>query len=217
MTKPSVPPEVAVDAGSAPLRSPDVRSYNARQGRMSALTTDTFDRLGPHLLLDPACGFDPAHVFGAATPVVVEIGCGFGEATTAMAAAEPAARHRRHRRAHARHRPTPAAGRGRGPDERASGPRRRGAVPARPGAPRVAGRGPHLLPRPVAQGAPPQAQARPAAVRRPARLMPDVGSGAALRHRLGAVRARRCSTCSARARCSPTRLRASPRDRRGVR
>jgi tRNA (guanine-N7-)-methyltransferase len=65
---------------------PPVRTFKLRRGRISgrhehALTT---------FALVPQSGLlDPAALFGRAAPLVVEIGSGMGEATAAMAAADP--------------------------------------------------------------------------------------------------------------------------------
>jgi tRNA (guanine-N7-)-methyltransferase len=64
-----------------------VRSF-VRRGRLSALTVDRVERLGPGRALPPG-GFDPVAVFGRRAPVVLEIGCGHGNAAIAYAAAFP--------------------------------------------------------------------------------------------------------------------------------
>lgn len=66
-----------------------IRSFKARQGRISSLTSSTLDTLGARYLIAPEMAFDVQHAFGQDRPVIVEIGCGFGEATMSMAAREP--------------------------------------------------------------------------------------------------------------------------------
>ena len=70
--------------GVTPAR---VRSF-VRRGRLSALTVDRVERLGPGRAL-PAGPFDAAAAFGRVAPVVLEIGCGHGHAAIAYAAAFP--------------------------------------------------------------------------------------------------------------------------------
>ncbi len=70
--------------GVTPTR---VRSF-VRRGRVSALTVDRVERLGPGWAL-PAGPFDPVTTFGRQAPVVLEIGCGHGHAAIAYAAAFP--------------------------------------------------------------------------------------------------------------------------------
>lgn len=64
-----------------------VRSYRHRRGRMSASTTAALER---HDVL-PVDGrpLDVRGLFGRDAPLVVEVGSGMGEATAAMAAADP--------------------------------------------------------------------------------------------------------------------------------
>lgn len=73
-------------AAPAPLRS-----YRARRGRIGPVRRDTLARLAPTLsvVVDGAPLQLPA-LFGRAAPVVLDIGSGMGEATAALAAAEPA-------------------------------------------------------------------------------------------------------------------------------
>ena len=58
----------------------DVRTFNARRGRLRAGRVDALARLLPQYLPDTA---------GLDGPVVLEIGSGMGEATVAMAVADP--------------------------------------------------------------------------------------------------------------------------------
>lgn len=67
-----------------------VRSYHARNGRMTPGRHAAIDRLAPKFAVEAAGDpLDLASMFGAGTPVVLEIGFGMGDATAAMAAAEP--------------------------------------------------------------------------------------------------------------------------------
>ena len=66
-----------------------VRSYRLRRGRLSATTADALDRLGDLLLPVDGRPLDLPALFGRAAPLVVEVGSGMGEATAAMAAADP--------------------------------------------------------------------------------------------------------------------------------
>ncbi|HEX6056255.1 MAG TPA: tRNA (guanosine(46)-N7)-methyltransferase TrmB [Intrasporangium sp.] len=70
--------------GVTPAR---VRSF-VRRGRLSSLTLDRLERLGPARAL-PAGRFDPERAFGRVAPVVLEIGCGHGHAAIAYAAEFP--------------------------------------------------------------------------------------------------------------------------------
>ena len=121
--------------------------------------------------------------FGRSAPVVLEIGCGTGTSTLAMAQAEPhidVVAVEVYRRglaqllsaidARRRHQHPP------GPRRR----RRRARAHVRPG---FADRGAGVLPRPVAQGAPPQAPAAAAGHRRPDRRPAAARRCAARRHR----------------------------------
>ncbi|MDV3222711.1 tRNA (guanosine(46)-N7)-methyltransferase TrmB [Intrasporangium sp.] len=70
--------------GVTPAR---VRSF-VRRGRLSSLTLDRLERLGPSRALPPG-PFDPERAFGRVAPLVLEIGCGHGHAAIAYAAAFP--------------------------------------------------------------------------------------------------------------------------------
>ncbi|CAG1009660.1 tRNA (guanine-N(7)-)-methyltransferase [Burkholderiales bacterium] len=67
-----------------------VRSYVLRQGRLSPAQARALDTLAPRYCLpysrEPV---DFARVFGRRAPVVLEIGCGMGETTAAIAHAHP--------------------------------------------------------------------------------------------------------------------------------
>ena len=67
-----------------------VRSYRLRRGRLSPTTADALDRLGALLVPVDGRPLDVAALFGREAPLVVEVGSGMGEATAAMAAADPA-------------------------------------------------------------------------------------------------------------------------------
>ena len=77
-TPPPLPP------GVKPAR---VRSF-VRRGRLSDLTRERIERLGPGRAL-PAGRFDAEAAFGRVAPVVLEIGCGHGHAAIAYAVAFP--------------------------------------------------------------------------------------------------------------------------------
>lgn len=70
------------------LRSP-VRTYKVRR-RVTAGQADALARLLPRYGVDPSLPLEPEAAFGRRAPLVVEIGSGMGEATAAMAAADPA-------------------------------------------------------------------------------------------------------------------------------
>lgn len=66
-----------------------VRSYRLRRGRLSATTADALDRLGELVVPVDGRPLDVRALFGRTAPLVVEVGSGMGEATAAMAAADP--------------------------------------------------------------------------------------------------------------------------------
>jgi tRNA (guanine-N7-)-methyltransferase len=67
-----------------------VRSFHPRRGRLSPQQQDAIARLWPtHGIRVDGTPPDLAELFGNGKPVVLEIGFGMGEATAAMAAAEP--------------------------------------------------------------------------------------------------------------------------------
>jgi tRNA (guanine-N7-)-methyltransferase len=76
---------------NAPARAVgDVRTFHPRRGRVTSSQSRALTQHGDRLVL-PADG-GPLHlgdVFGEGRPVVLEIGFGMGEATVAMAAADP--------------------------------------------------------------------------------------------------------------------------------
>ncbi|NQU36193.1 MAG: tRNA (guanosine(46)-N7)-methyltransferase TrmB [Actinobacteria bacterium] len=85
------------ESGQAPDPGVDrtIRSFNARRGRVRSGTAEVLERLWPAWGVDVAEDFTLASLFpdlNAAVinaDVVLEIGCGMGETTLAMAAAEP--------------------------------------------------------------------------------------------------------------------------------
>jgi tRNA (guanine-N7-)-methyltransferase len=79
-----------------------IRTFHPRRGRIGATRADALARLWPRYGydIDSACegsayegsrheGFDRAALFGREAGLVLEIGCGMGDATAAMAAADP--------------------------------------------------------------------------------------------------------------------------------
>jgi tRNA (guanine-N7-)-methyltransferase len=70
-------------------RGDPVRTFKMRR-RMTAGQEQTLARLLPSYAVDPAVPLDPVRAFGRRAPLVLEIGSGMGEATAAMAAADPA-------------------------------------------------------------------------------------------------------------------------------
>jgi tRNA (guanine-N7-)-methyltransferase len=65
-----------------------VRTFKVRR-RVTTGQADALARLLPTYGVDPCAPIDPAQLFGRAAPLVLEIGSGMGEATAAMAAADP--------------------------------------------------------------------------------------------------------------------------------
>lgn len=66
-----------------------LRTYKVRR-RVTAGQADALVRLLPVFGVDPALPFDPALAYGRCAPLVLEVGSGMGEATAAMATADPA-------------------------------------------------------------------------------------------------------------------------------
>jgi tRNA (guanine-N7-)-methyltransferase len=68
-----------------------VRSFVLREGRLTAGQQRAFETLWPRFGVDrqPGTPLDPAALFDAPRPVVLEIGFGNGESLAAMAEAEP--------------------------------------------------------------------------------------------------------------------------------
>ncbi|CAN5266924.1 tRNA (guanosine(46)-N7)-methyltransferase TrmB [soil metagenome] len=65
-----------------------VRTYKVRR-RVTTGQAEALMRLLPRYGVDPCSQLDPLRAFGRRAPLVVEIGSGMGEATAAMAAADP--------------------------------------------------------------------------------------------------------------------------------
>jgi tRNA (guanine-N7-)-methyltransferase len=67
-----------------------IRSYVLRQGRMSSAQKRAYEQLlGRYGLAYTPRALDFAAVFGRAAPTILEIGCGMGETTAAVAQAHP--------------------------------------------------------------------------------------------------------------------------------
>lgn len=84
---------LARPAVPAPPVAP-IRTFHARRGRLGEGRLDALDRLWPRYGLDVPSATPGARVrtdilFGRRAPMVLEIGSGMGEATIAMAAADP--------------------------------------------------------------------------------------------------------------------------------
>ena len=71
-----------------PLTDGRVRTFGGRKGKLSELSLDRLDRLGPHWELSPG-PLDAQAAFGRVAPLVLEIGSGHGAAAVAYAAAHP--------------------------------------------------------------------------------------------------------------------------------
>lgn len=87
-------PESRRDRAASHLH-PRVTSYRSRHSGLSDAQRQTWDRLWPLLGADartpdgPAGQLDTRRWFGRSAPVVLEIGCGAGTSTAAMATQEP--------------------------------------------------------------------------------------------------------------------------------
>ena len=69
---------------------PPIRSFTLRRGRFTQAQRRAFDQLLPTFgIRYAAATLDFARVFGRAAPTVLEIGCGMGETTTAIAQSRP--------------------------------------------------------------------------------------------------------------------------------
>jgi len=76
---------------SRPQVAPHIRTFHPRRGRIGATRADALARLWPQrgYDIDPAAApVDAAALFGREAPLVLEIGCGMGDAAAAMAAAD---------------------------------------------------------------------------------------------------------------------------------
>ncbi|WP_430780057.1 tRNA (guanosine(46)-N7)-methyltransferase TrmB [Actinoplanes sp. G11-F43] len=81
------------DVSTTEEQNRPIRTFHPRRGRMSSRHADAHAELWPRLGLEVLDGdrtpLDLAGLFGRAAPVVLEIGFGMGDATAAMAAADP--------------------------------------------------------------------------------------------------------------------------------
>ena len=72
------------------MEQPRIRSYVLRQGRVSNAQRRAHDTLLPRLGIEfSEATLDLDAVFGRRAPRILEIGCGMGETTVAIAAAHP--------------------------------------------------------------------------------------------------------------------------------
>lgn len=68
----------------------EIRTFHARRGRIGVRRRDLLERLGPRYGVSESGGpADPAAWYGRRAPLVLEIGSGMGDATAAMASADP--------------------------------------------------------------------------------------------------------------------------------
>ncbi len=65
-----------------------VRTFSARRGRVGPVNRARLDTLGPERAVPPG-RLDPMRTFGRTAPLVLEIGCGHGEAAIAYAVSHP--------------------------------------------------------------------------------------------------------------------------------
>lgn len=87
----------STDDAQSPLRSdsvgqihPPIHSFTLRRGRFTQAQRRAFDQLLPMFGIPyAAAALDFARVFGRDAPTVLEIGCGMGETTTAIAQSRP--------------------------------------------------------------------------------------------------------------------------------
>ncbi|MET0994892.1 MAG: tRNA (guanosine(46)-N7)-methyltransferase TrmB [Mycobacterium sp.] len=83
------------DTAPAPHPYPRITSFRSRRSTISDAQQQTWDRLWPELGMQardadgPVDGLDIEAWFGRSAPIVLEIGCGAGISTLAMAQAEP--------------------------------------------------------------------------------------------------------------------------------
>jgi tRNA (guanine-N7-)-methyltransferase len=88
------PPDIDLPAQHNPRRHSRTTSFRSRRSALSSAQKDTWERLWPQLGMQAqaACGhetLDTRAWFGRDAPVVLEIGCGSGTSTLAMAQSEP--------------------------------------------------------------------------------------------------------------------------------
>ena len=172
-----------------PHLHPRVTSFRTRRSTLSGGQQATWERLWPEMGMHardadgPAPRLDTESWFGRSAPVVLEIGSGTGISTLAMAQAEP----------HLDVVAVEVYRRGPGPAAQRHRPRRRHQHPAGPRRRRrrarahvrtgLTDRRAGVLPRPVAEGPPPQAPAAAAGDRRADRRPAASRRCAARRHR----------------------------------
>ncbi|MDI3312993.1 MAG: tRNA (guanosine(46)-N7)-methyltransferase TrmB [Mycobacterium sp.] len=89
-------PETQPRARCAASRYPRTTEFRSRRSALSSAQKDTWDRLWPQLGAEAAAlgaggtaRLDTTAWFGRSAPVVLEIGCGSGTSTLAMAKSEP--------------------------------------------------------------------------------------------------------------------------------
>lgn len=89
-------PVTSEDAGHAARSFPRVTSFRSRRSALSGLQRETWDRRWAELGMQArdadgqvAGALDTASWFGRSAPLILEIGCGTGTSTVAMAAQEP--------------------------------------------------------------------------------------------------------------------------------
>jgi len=71
-----------------PVRTDPIRTYKVRR-RVTTGQAAALQRLLPRFGVDATAPFDARAVYGRQAPLVLEVGSGMGEATAAMAAADP--------------------------------------------------------------------------------------------------------------------------------
>jgi tRNA (guanine-N7-)-methyltransferase len=92
---PAPDPATADGPADQQRRLPRVTSFRTRRTTLSAAQQATWDRLWPEIGMHARDGEGPAPLldteawFGRSAPIVLEIGCGAGTSTLAMAKAEP--------------------------------------------------------------------------------------------------------------------------------
>jgi tRNA (guanine-N7-)-methyltransferase len=72
------------------ISAPPVRTFKPRRRPLTPARAELLERLEPVWCIpEEGEGFDPLAVFGREAPLVLDIGIGFGDSLTTMAAAEP--------------------------------------------------------------------------------------------------------------------------------
>ena len=78
------------DEPPGPDASPPIRTFKPRRRPLSPARTELFERLAPVWCIDEVGEpFEPVAVFGRVAPLVIDIGIGFGDSLTTVAAADP--------------------------------------------------------------------------------------------------------------------------------